>query len=707
MPTDEVVKTSMYVSCVLPPPHLVEGRTHTLLREGAGMAMDRESRWGFVVSVALYLLAALAVLFTGAQRHPWVIILAAVLLLAAAGVANMTVRRVRRQHQLPTWQRTLVPLALTVVAVVLAITFFRAGATDGFGLFCIVGAFITLGHLVGEMRSWTRLRRPIGLVLLVLVTVAVVGGIWVGTTNPTGLYVALGALLAGPVAITLLSADALARDRARPWLWAGVGVALLAAGAVWLAGSIGWYFVVIGGVLLLVLLLAIAADGQADVVLVATLVALVWSAFPRAVPVDADVVATPVSGSTVSDGDRVLVSLGDSYMSGEGAQKFYDGTNTPGGDEPNECRRAPTAYAHLILEDPAAEDFGSRLAFFACSGAVGSHLWRTPQYAGEPPGGDPATQLQQLAALREAGAEVPLVLVSIGGNDAGFADLAIACIAPGNCVQRGDQWLRRLQDVAERLDTAYDEIRRSVGDDVPVVVVPYPQPINAVRKNCGYSLLESQEHRFLNGFVTQLDNVVKKAARQHGFYYLDAMKTVLEDAQMRICDTGSNQDALGVNFLAISDTEGLIDQLANPMGWLHNSLHPNERGHVEMTKVLAAWMGSHPSPRGLSDEAGSEVYDVATLQSVMGESFDGKFCGQPGFDTDRCALSDAEWTVTEVSLFLSSVLLPVGLMVLGAWLVALGLLRLVRPYSRRFFGRVSDWLFGVLGRIGPGRPGEG
>ena len=49
-------------------------------------------------------------------------------------------------------------------------------------------------------------------------------------------------------------------------------------------------------------------------------------------------------------------------------------------------------------------------------------------------------------------------------------------------------------------------------------------------------------------------------------------------------------------------------------------------------------------------------------------------------------------------------LLPAGLMVLGAWLVALGLIRLTRPYSRRFFGRISDRLFEVLGRIGSDRP---
>jgi hypothetical protein len=57
-----------------------------------------------------------------------------------------------------------------------------------------------------------------------------------------------------------------------------------------------------------------------------------------------------------------------------------------------------------------------------------------------------------------------------------------------------------------------------------------------------------------------------------------------------------------------------------------------------------------------------------------------------------------------VSLFLKSVLLPAALMVLGAWLLALGLLRLVRPYSRRFFDRVANRLFAVLGRIGPDRP---
>ena len=292
------------------------------------------------------------------------------------------------------------------------------------------------------------------------------------------------------------------------------------------------------------------------------------------------------------------------------------------------------------------------------------------------------------------------MLVSVGGNDASFADIGIACIAPGNCLSRGARWLDQLQDVAERLDTTYTQIRNVVSDDVPVLVVPYPQPINADRTGCGYSLLERQEHKFLEGFVRQLNSVVRKAAVEHGFYYLKDMEQALASARMRICDNGSNEDTLGVNFIAISDTEGLIDQLANPFGWLHNSLHPNERGHRQMTQVLASWMESHPAPQGLSDEAGSEVYDVATLQNIMGTSFsDSSSCGQPGFETERCALSDLDWTVTEVSRFLRGILAPAFVMVLGAWLVALALLTAARPLTVRASGWLSWRLFALLRRI--------
>jgi hypothetical protein len=235
---------------------------------------------------------------------------------------------------------------------------------------------------------------------------------------------------------------------------------------------------------LVVLVLAIAANTQADVILVVVALGLVWTGIPRAVELDATVLPSPATSGALDPDDTVLVALGDSYMSGEGASRFYTGTNDPGS---NECRRAPTAYARTVLDDPAATDYGDRLAFYACSGAIGRDIIDREQHPGEPPGGA-MSQSEQLTTLLDSGARVPLILVSIGGNDAGFSDIGTECLAPGNCVVRGQKWLDDLQRVAQRIDAAYTSIRAVAGDDVPVLAVPYPSPINPTR--CDYSLME-------------------------------------------------------------------------------------------------------------------------------------------------------------------------------------------------------------------------
>ena len=665
------------------------------------MALDSRSRWGFVLSIALYVAAAGAILFTGAKRHPLVVIAVAVLLLLAAALGNMTVRRVRTPPaQLPGILRLGVPFALMVIAIGLTAYFLAKGRTDGLGPLFLCGAFITAGHFLAELRSREALPIARGLIVLVPVGVVVLLAIQLGTSRPGWLLVAAVALLLAPFGLTLLATDLLRGGYVPPRLGAVAGIVSLVLGAFWLGRSgVDRHFVILISGVLLLLILAIAADTQADVVLVAVVLAFVWSGLPRAVDLDDDVLATPIQASSVDGSQSVLVALGDSYMSGEGAKQFYEGTNKPGEPLKNECRRAPTAYAHTVLTLPESEPFGSRLAFFACSGALGSHVWRVGQHSGEPPGGPGATQLQQLESLLATGAKVPLVLISIGGNDAGFSNIGIGCLAPGNCVVRGQLWLDKLQDVATRVDTTYTKLRALVGDDVPVLAVPYPEPLNPVRTGCGYSLLEGQEHKFLSGFVRQLNRVVRKAAADHGFYYLEGMERALEG--LRICDSGSNQDNLGVNFIAISDTDGLADQLGNPQAWLHNSLHPNERGHAAMARVLADWMKNHPAPKGLADKPGSDTYDVDSLQTIMGPEFDGSYCGIPGFQTTRCGLSDTEWAQTEVSLFLRGILGPLLLICLGAWLLCLALLTKTRTSWSAQVHRLDNFVFGVLGRLPP------
>ena len=167
--------------------------------------------------------------------------------------------------------------------------------------------------------------------------------------------------------------------------------------------------------------------------------------------------------TSIGTGDAfVQVALGDSYQSGEGAgnslaettsyltQAYEDGTNLPTAVGPqqdtysqafggNGCHRSLVNYAKINrdLLEPTAP---AVLVDVTCSGAQ-------IQPAGRPPivgtvgsrGIDPASQVQQaLDRLRDAGltaADVDLVTVGMGGNDAKFGDIVAACLVP-NLVRR-------------------------------------------------------------------------------------------------------------------------------------------------------------------------------------------------------------------------------------------------------------------------------
>ncbi|MGB3735113.1 MAG: hypothetical protein WA964_09180 [Ilumatobacter sp.] len=98
--------------------------------------------------------------------------------------------------------------------------------------------------------------------------------------------------------------------------------------------------------------------------------AFVWGLFPHTVG-DLDDVSSATSEDTGTAG---LVALGDSFISGEGAPDFFEGTDQKG-PVSNQCRRAPTAYPALIASgstgDGTALDALTEpgLDFYACSGA--------------------------------------------------------------------------------------------------------------------------------------------------------------------------------------------------------------------------------------------------------------------------------------------------------------------------------------------------
>ncbi len=141
-----------------------------------------------------------------------------------------------------------------------------------------------------------------------------------------------------------------------------------------------------------------------------------------------------------------MVVLGDSYIAGEGAPSYFPGTDVL---HVNGCHRAATAYPYLV-----ADDLELSLTFAACSGEdVRRHLPRSVP-------GEPGQRPRREEAARRSAREPrpsKLVLLSIGGNDAGFAEIGAACATPG------EPDCRRSSNFS---------ISRFETDPLPVLIIP-------------------------------------------------------------------------------------------------------------------------------------------------------------------------------------------------------------------------------------------
>jgi lysophospholipase L1-like esterase len=394
----------------------------------------------------------------------------------------------------------------------------------------------------------------------------------------------------------------------RAWAWAHRRTLCAAGGLVLAGASVAvlsyqdhWAPIpLIVAPCLLVLVAALVSNTHADIAVILCVIALVGIA-----PVEVNVALAdpflPAGGPPSADlraQSSDLLALGDSYMSGEGAKTFIKGTDEADGDA---CRRSPTAYAVLGVgpETPFAH-----VSFLACSGARTINVLPqpgpphpcTPHESGPcPQSGESATQVDQVAALTS---QLPhykpkLVIVSLGGNDAGFSEIGDACIAPGDCTDQQNLFLGNLRLVQSDLLKTYKSIRAAL-PGVPVAVVPYPQPLYDAA-SCGSIALTRNERNFIRRFLASLDQVIEWDAEQAQFYYMGQMENALAGQHLQLCDP-KNQDGPGINFVSPESVGGLPDQRFDPANWLHDSLHPNERGHQAMLDAFSAWLTQHPDP---------------------------------------------------------------------------------------------------------------
>ncbi|MGW0735746.1 SGNH/GDSL hydrolase family protein [Streptomyces sp. NPDC002851] len=185
------------------------------------------------------------------------------------------------------------------------------------------------------------------------------------------------------------------------------------------------------------------------------------------------------------------VALGDSYSSGVGAGNYDSGSG--------DCKRSTRAYPALW----AAANSPSSFAFTACSGA------RT---------GDVVNG--QLGPLSSA---TSLVSITVGGNDAGFADVMITCVTSSDsaCVARVEEAKRYVDTTLPgKLDSTYSAIK-SKAPNARVVVLGYPR-FYKLNGSCSVGMSETKRSA-INGGADHLNAATAKRAADHGFAFADVV----------------------------------------------------------------------------------------------------------------------------------------------------------------------------------------
>lgn len=362
-------------------------------------------------------------------------------------------------------------------------------------------------------------------------------------------------------------------------------------------------------------------------------------------------VASPGSSPTA------IVSLGDSFISGEGGRWLGNGSDPVGtrsgtdraavacdgwghcryepelvyGDsERDRCHRSDVAP---ISSARVAVDLEANLA---CSGARAANIWPA-SLGGQPHFGEPP-QADALTALA-AEADVRMVVVTVGANDAGFGELVAGCALDWARSSPRDPTFcgpSAQADLSAALPATERKARRALAGvrwamagagyartDYRLVAMGYASPLPSGRwiryPESGWSRLNRGGCPFWNadadwaaGAATDsIDAAIRRAAESTGAEYLD-VRHALDGHQL--CDRRASR--VGPEGPSPENAEW-VRRLAFVQGSSRESLHPNAYGQRALGACVGLLYASPPGEYGCRLENGRTYVDGMRLEPLL------------------------------------------------------------------------------------------
>lgn len=336
--------------------------------------------------------------------------------------------------------------------------------------------------------------------------------------------------------------------------------------------------------------------------------------------------------SAASTEPTVAVSLGDSFIAGEGGRWLgnttYDWGDRRGTDRAAVARRwywryiEETVYADTYATGCHRSDVAPILAAdlavditinLACSGARTVHVRSSANggqsYRGEPP------QADQLAAVA-AHHDVEVVVVSVGGNDLGFTDVIIDCVAgyltstrwaPNTCHEDQDAKLtaalpRAMADVAAVLADLRNILDSNGDSAARIILQSYPSPVveatnvrfaetgwdRTARGGCPFW---DADLEWANGsLIPRITAGLRAVAEAEGAEFLDLSAALKgHEACAASAQHGTGNDGVSAEWIRFVTT-GLTQ------GDVEESLHPNAYGQLAIGRCIALAIKSDPAP---------------------------------------------------------------------------------------------------------------
>lgn len=226
-----------------------------------------------------------------------------------------------------------------------------------------------------------------------------------------------------------------------------------------------------------------------------------------------------------SNGNVVVVSMGDSYSSGEGIEPFY-GQNKkyesvfdndfldwvahrsekswPGLIEVQNIENTMSAYKN----DKADKKEGAVWYFVAASGATTENIndYQVKEVTGIE---DPILLPAQIEVFKKIEKNsVDFVTITMGGNDVNFSEIIeLAALTPGflfcNALQSklNDEWDDFYKNDREKIKNTYLDIYKAAGSQADILVAGYPELICESSSIIGseIELLGAVNHSILSG----------------------------------------------------------------------------------------------------------------------------------------------------------------------------------------------------------------